>query len=330
MNRVFPLIVRDAKLLLRNAIFWVMSAALVLIVLTVRFVIPEDFSGAETTLIVYGIENPSGGTITAQSAEEAAELVRKTGGIGVIREGEGYTVLGDGLAEKTAASAIAALTVDAGLLTPLETEYLRGESGPIAQNLRLMPVFICFEALVLGFLMSGILLLGEKQERVINAYRISPGGTAAYIAGKALLFAAVGTVYALAMTVATVGASFDVLRFLLLTVLGCVFYTLLGICTAVFFRDVSGWFMVAVLLLAFNMLPMISYSIPAFSPGFLAYLPSYPILLAYQDILFYDGGSAAFTRTLAVLTAETAVSFALCAALVRKKLLTAGRRGDAQ
>ena len=96
--------------------------------------------------------------------------------------------------------------------------------------------------------MAAILMLGEKQEGVLEAYRVSPGGMVPYVASKSLLFAIVGTVYALFMAFATVGFGFNIWKFHP-DCTSSLFYTLLG-CVAVFFDDISSWFLAVVPLWA--------------------------------------------------------------------------------
>jgi len=206
-------------------------------------------------------------------------------------------------------------------LAEIGAESIREETAPIPQNKRMMPVFISFEAIVTGFLMAAILLLEEKQEMVLKAYRISPGGTVAYVTSKVLLFAVVGIIYAALMTILTVGFNINWGEFLVLTMLGCVLYTLLGLSVAVFFKDMSSWFFVAVLILSLNMLPMVSYSVPSFSPVWLQYIPSYPVLFSYSEVLFQTGKGIGPTLTL--LTGEIITAALLCGVLIKKKLLSA-------
>jgi hypothetical protein len=321
MKRIINLFQQDFKLLLRNAIFWVLSVSLILIILTTNFLIPSELSISETPAIVYGMDISGTGLRTASSPEEVRNDVKANGTVGIIFEAGNITVVHDGLSDKAVAALVSNFMLPAKPLAEVKIESIRQEAAPIPQNKRLMPTFISFEAVVLGFLMAAILLLGEKQEMVLKAYRISPGGTAAYITSKVLLFGVVGTIYASFMTVLTVGVNFNWGAFLLLTLLSSVLYTLLGLSLAVFFKDISGWFFVAALVLSLNMLPMISYSAPTFSPAWLQYIPSYPVLFAYSDVLFQRGKGIGPTLTL--LTGEIIAAAALCSVLIKNKLLSA-------
>lgn len=321
MRRVVSLFGQDLRLLLRNAIFWVISVSLVLIVITVNWLIPADTDLAANNLVVYGLQLSGEGIQVVESPQAVRELVQSTGVTGLIKIDDQLTVVHSGLSEQAVAALVSQLTPPVEPLPAVQVQTLRQANLSTAQNLRLMPVFVSFEAVVLGFLMAAILLLGEKQEGTLKAFRVSPGGTLAYVLSKSLLFALVGTAYALLMVLATVGFAFNWGQFVLLTVLGCLLYTLLGLSLAVFFDDISGWFFLATLILSLNMLPMVSFAVPSFSPAWMQLIPSYGGLFAYEEILFPTG--KALGGTYLVLGLETLAAFGLCSALVKRKLLSA-------
>lgn len=316
------LIAQDMKLLIRNAIFWVISVSLVLIVLTVRFLIPEDFDAESNKLVSYGLETDHPAIVPLESEQAVLDFVRDEGAAGFIGEGDTVTLVHSGLSEK----AQKALMVSLFSIHPeavVEVSALRPNTVLIPQNIRLAPIFICFEALVLGYLLSGILMLSEKEQMTIKAFRVSPAGTVPYVLGKTLLFAALGTLYALLMAVLIVGVRFDWGGFLLLSFLSSALFTLLGLSVTVFFRDMSSWFFTALLILSANMLTMASYSAPSFSPFWIRMIPSYPVIFGFAHILFGSGKGIA--GTLLTVTIETVVLFALSCILVRLKLLKSGR-----
>lgn len=323
MKHISLMLEQDFKLLLRNAIFWVMTATLAAIVLTVNFIIPKDFSASKTDVAVYGLYYDIPGAKTLDSAEAVEQYARDKSALGLVYENGRYTFVHQDLGEKSAAAAAAVLIPPSTALPEVCVSQIRNQNEAVPENIRLTPVFICFEAIILGFLMSAVLMLGEKHEQVLKAYRISPGGTFWYVSSKALLFALIGTIYAVLMAIATVGIDFDWFGFIALSLTGCALYTLLGMCFAVFFRDISGWFMTALVVLSLNMLPAISYSSPAFSSGWVSVIPSYTAIFTYSEILFPTGKGVVVP--ILILAAEAAAAFILCAALVRIKLLSAGR-----
>lgn len=189
MKRIASMLEQDLKLLLRNAIFWVMAATLILIIIAVKFLIPAEFSASDPALAVYGFAYSLPGSAALESPAAVERHVRETGGVGVVKQGDQLTLIHAGPNDQAATALITLITPPEGALPDLQTTVLRARAGAIPQNLRLLPVFIGFEVVVLGFLMAAVLMLGEKQEQVLKAYRLSPGGPLTYMASKTLLCA---------------------------------------------------------------------------------------------------------------------------------------------
>jgi hypothetical protein len=321
MKKLGSLLQQDFKLLLHNAIFWVISVTLVLIIVTVNFLVPSETSVNQTQMVVYGLDIEGSWIEHVDTLEEVERAVRETAKVGVVGEEDPIKIIHDGLSDKAVALLATTLTPPSKIPPQVKVVSI-GKAWSIAPlNKRMMPILISFEAVVLGFVMAGVLLLEDKQEMVLQAYRVSPGGTASYIVSKTLLFALVGTVYAILMAVLTIGVSFNWGTFLLLTFLGCALYTLLGLCVTVFFKDLSSWFFVATLVLSLNMLPMITYSAPTFSPTWIRYVPSYPIVFSYGHVLFQTGKG--ISHTIALLAGEVVITAIVCSRITKKKLLSA-------
>lgn len=321
MRAVAAMLEQDAKLLLRNALFWVVAATLVLIVVTVRFLVPEDFSSAPPALVLHGLEGGVPGAMVLDDPTAVVAHVRETGAVGVVRQDGVLTILHTDLSDQGAAALATRLTPPNRTPPDVRVEVLRASVDAAPANLRVVPVAITFEALVLGFLLASVLMLSERQEGVLAAYRVSPGNALAYVVSKTLLFMGLGAVYAVAMAVTTVGVAFAWPAFLLLALLASALYTMLGLCLTVFFRDMSGWFVVAMLVLGINMLPVVSHAAPTFAPAWLVAIPSYAIVFAFDEVLFPTGRSLAGTYL--TLAAAVAVALAASTVLVQRRVLSA-------
>jgi len=100
-------------------------------------------------------------------------------------------------------------------------------------------------------------------------------------------------------------------------------FSLIGLAFSSLFKDLSSWFFSMVLLLSINMLPVISFSEPSFSPLWMILIPSYPMLFAFERILFGISGS----NLSAVLTVAgwSIGSYLLSRMMVNRFLLSKGR-----
>ncbi len=322
MKKILSLLVQDTKLLIRNALFWVVTATLVIIVLVVHFLIPGDFDTGKQSIVSYNMEINHPFIVSLDCAEAVNDSVKKEGTVGFIQEGDTIKLIHPGLSEKAQNAIVAAFFGEVSN-EDIKIVSLRENTGKIPGNIRLTPVFICFEALISGFLMAGILLLEEKEGKTIKAYRVSPAGTIHYVCGKMLLFSIMGTVYSLLLAVLITGFQFEWISFILLAFLSSALFTLFGLSVTVFFRDISSWFSISIVVLTVNMLTMVSYSSPSFSPAWIRLIPSYPIIFGFEEVLF--GTAGGISDVLFLVLAEASVLFVVSCALVNKVLLKSER-----
>jgi ABC-type Na+ efflux pump permease subunit len=226
MSGLLALGIQDFKRLLKNALFWVITATLVIIVAVVNFALPASISEESYSLYSYNTAFPAD-SVAVDSEEELRRLVREEGGVGLMGNGEGLvTVLHTGLSDKTIRAILLLQDEPAG--SEIDIESLHA-SRTIPFNQRMTPVFICFEALIVGFVLGGALMLSEKEERTIRALRVSPVGVDRYLLSKTLLFSIIAALYALLMAVFCVGFGFSFARFLLLSFFGAAIFSLIGL-----------------------------------------------------------------------------------------------------
>lgn len=285
MNGLVALGIQDFKRLLTNALFWVITATLVVIIMVVNFALPENTSEESYTIFTYNIGFPAGNFTSVDSEEALRKSVKDNEAIGLMSDGDGgITVFHPGLSEKTVRAIMTSLYSSND--TEVKVESIDHRSQTIPFNKRMTPVFICFEALVIGFILGGALMLSEKEEGTVRALRVSPMGVDRYLISKTVLFSAIAVVYALLMAFFCVGFGFSVLRFVLLSFFGAAIFSLIGLAFTTLFKDMSSWFFSMALVLSVNMLPVVAYMEPSFSPFWIRAIPSYSIIFAYEKILF--------------------------------------------
>ncbi|KAB3533499.1 ABC transporter permease [Alkaliphilus pronyensis] len=336
---------KDMIIALRNSLFWVLIVTLILMIGMVRFLIPDEIQLTDNRLIFDNSQDKAlekallyGGLSEEnilQSEEEVIEGVRENSqSIGIIYEGSlespRFTVVHHGkinpqqkkLIDASLKGLMSALT-GTNTEEAYQLEFIRPQAPPISKKLTTIPTLLVFEVLILGFMYIALFMFQEKEEGSIRAYRISPGNTSQYILSKTLVFTVVGLVYGFSLVLLTVGTDFNFLYLALTIVLGSALYTFLGGIVGVFFNNISEWFAIGVSLLVINMIPIISSLYPAFSPKFVTYIPSYSILLIFNEILF-PTGKQLFSTTLAIV-ALTIVAYIACHLLVENKLMKEGR-----
>jgi ABC-type multidrug transport system permease subunit len=202
-----------------------------------------------------------------------------------------------------------------------QIDFLRTKGMPIPLNKNTVPIFIVFEVIVLGFMLISIMIFQEKQERTILAYRVTPSGTFAYIISKSLLFLFSSLIYGGIIILFTVGMKINFGLLFLIISLGSLLMTLVGLFVGIFFNDISGWFLWGISILMINLIPMISYMNPTFSPLWVRIIPSYYILFSVREILFSTGKSGFILPVLLTLAAECIAMFFISFWGVKKKLM---------
>lgn len=321
MRGVFSLCRQDFKRMLNNALFWIISVTLVLIILVVNLALPKSLKEAEYALVSLNIPSYEAFTTVVDNEDALRETVAKENGIGFIgREDGSITVIHTGLSEKRIHGLMLSLS---GKAEPVKLESINESSDSVPFNKRMTPIFICFEALIVGFILGGALMLSEKQEATVKALRISPVSVNRYIISKVLLFSTIGTLYALLMAVFCVGVEFNWLQFIILSFFGSAVFSVIGLAFTTLFRDMSGWFFSASLLLSINMLTSISYSNPSFNPLWMTFIPSYPIIFAYEGILF---GKGINSTALVAIGIWGVALYVVCFTMVRKMFFLKGGR----
>jgi hypothetical protein len=220
-------------------------------------------------------------------------------------------------------AAIADLQGQAGM--PVQVQYLREQTGEIPFNLMPLPVLLIFETVLLGFFIVAVMVFQEKSEGTLRAYRVTPSGTLAYILSKNLLFLVLSLAYGLIPVLFAFGLGINYLPLLLLLGLSSSLMTMFSLGVAAYYRNLTEWFFVGVALLLVNSLPIISYGMPTFAPGWLTWLPSYRGVFAVRDVLFSHAGLAQISPTLLYLFVLNLAALAFCYYAVRSQLMKGGR-----
>ena len=285
MRSIFSLILVDLKLVLKNIFFWVLLGMLIAIILVVNFLLPQTVTTNSPNIVTYGVETTKYQSV--ESVEQLNEMLEKNKNmVGVIFENGEFIVLGNNLGEKQAAAITLPFLDPKAKTTEIQFSQTEKTIIPPPFNKRCLPVFICFEAVIQGFLLAGVLMLNEKSGKIVRALQVSPISAVAYWIAKILLFSSFGSFYALLMALFTVGFSFPIIPFVLLSMIASALFTMLGMITAVFFRSINNWFMLASLILGINMLTMFAYIFPSLTSPFMKVIPSYPFIFIYEQILF--------------------------------------------
>lgn len=190
--------------------------------------------------------------------------------------------------------------------------------------MNLVPVFLTYEVVALGFLLIAVMIFQEKTEGSIHAYRVSSSGTTIYILSKVVIFTLMAVLYGVVVTISTVGFNIDYATLLSLIVLASIFMTLLGLLVSIFFNNISEFLFVPFRVILIMQLPTISYINPSFAPGFIKWIPMYAVLFGFREALFSTGKENYLFPFLIILIAGIGVLSAACYYAVKKRLMRSG------
>lgn len=172
----------------------------------------------------------------------------------------------------------------------LGTHHVLTVLGPLREpppfDLSFVPLMLGLDVVMLGFLFGGVMVLQEKMDGTLRAYRVGPGGTAPFVLSKLLVNVLLGGLNA-AVFLAWAHPSALLSPGLVLLVLGVTtVLTLLGMGLATYFDSLSTFFYpLAVVGLVLN-LPMLAYVSPSLELAWLEWVPTWDVMFVGRALLF--------------------------------------------
>lgn len=168
---------------------------------------------------------------------------------------------------------------------------LRGkaEAGGVPLNIALVPFLLFSDAAMIGMLFIAALVFMEKEEGTLRAYLVTPGYSFEYLLSKALSLAFLSVIFTLILVPPTIGWGPNYVQLSGVMVLGSIFVSLLGALVALHFDNFSQFLFPAIVLMIVLGVPGIAYWIPSFSPVWLQWLPTYPLIFSLREATFPTG-----------------------------------------
>ncbi len=347
MKKFFNLMIQDLVILTRNWVFYTLPILALIIILVTNFVLPKDTNTLnKPSVLFYEKDGTAFSNMLIDAGEEENLFDSRDALVEAVKESENsiglivekglpepkFTVILQGTESDVIKNYLEmSMEIYSKQMNnyPMPDNYeiisLRPQSTPIPFNLMQLPFFIVMEAGILGMMLIIIMVFQEKQEGSIRAYRTTPGGIWTYMGAKLTLLTVLTSLYGFVITIFTVGLTYNVLNFFIITILGSLVITLLGFATCVFFNDLSEYIFVFIAIMGVIALPVMSYFMPSFSPTVITLITAYQMLFGYKEI-FFPTGSESFMLELSIpLLIEVVVLLALTYVTVKTKLFKEGR-----
>jgi len=346
-RRFINLLKQDLTIAFRNYFQFVILFLAMILVITVNFLVPDKIKLTPKELF---FDNSEGKQLEKMLVESGVdenrffdtrkslveEVEKNDSALGIIMEGTvenaKFTIIHQGTESEEILNVLDAtldntLKIIRGTATyqKQKVEYLRPMAEPIPFNKSMLPVFISFEVVALGFLLIAVMIFQEKEEGSVRAYRVSPSGTMEYMLSKTVSNILLSLAYGIIIVLFTMGFGVNYPLLLLVIFLVSALMTLLGLAVSVFFRSLQEFLFVGVGILAVLSLPAASYFTPSFAPQLIKVLPTYQVVFGLREVLFPTGKTDFIVSLIAILAVECAALLAISFWAVRRNLMKEGR-----
>lgn len=342
--RLFTNISKEIILGWRSHFFLLTVMLTVAYFLLMTFLIPEDLSTStqlilltESEEIARAIEasdlNSKSSLSFVNSRDELYEsLNRSFNSVGVIMRGDtaspSFELVFQGH-EDTKTRELVKLVVahllngsDDQPISSNSVQYLREKQDDgldIPFNKSFLPIFLMFEAVMMGMIMVFAMVFSEKSQKTLDAFAVTPGRVWEYLGAKVIFLMILGIVFAIILTALTVGLQAKYLQLVLIVSVGSFLSTSVSLIAASFYENLSQSMAAILTLTVIFSLPILSYYLEGFSPWYLRILPTFPILFSLQGAVFPHQGSTDISYMILVAV-EAVLAFVIAVNLYKLRI----------
>ncbi|RAM59280.1 MULTISPECIES: ABC transporter permease [unclassified Mesotoga] len=189
----------------------------------------------------------------------------------------------------------------------------------IPLNKSFLPVFLMFEAVMMGMIMVFAMIFSEKSQSTLHAYSVTPGKIWEYLGAKVILLVILGVIFTLILTPLTVGLKASFLPLIVVVAVGSFLSSSVSLIAASFYKNLSQSMAAMLALTVVFSLPMLSYFLDGFSPWYLRVLPTYPILFSLKAAVFPELGYVE-TSGVVLVTIEAVAAFLIAVTTYKLRL----------
>ena len=167
----------------------------------------------------------------------------------------------------------------------MQNELTIGTVPRLNTRQAVVPVYVTMACCLMGIFIVCAYVFLDKQENTIRAFLVTPGTLHQYLGGKLLLIFTVNILSASLVTLPVMGLQPSYELFYLLLIAASFLFASLGLVIASYFPNMAKAFGSLYLLMILLMLPTIPYYVGSFDPRWIHFLPSYPVLMSFKQIM---------------------------------------------
>lgn len=337
MTKLWLTYLKDMKLSVRGLYFYIEMGMALIFVAILLFVVPDEFKSAQKLTVVLPNTMPAlTDTLTTKEFEieqvdnreqviTALEEDHSKIGIVMADSGEIEFILQGYEGEKTENLLKATIIGRVKSLftnepITLQTRILQPEASRLSSKQNILPIYLTMNVALMGLFIIAAYIYLDKDEGVIKAYQVAPVHLWQYLSSKLLVMNTVGIITSLFVCGAIMGTHINYFYLVLLVVFYNTFGSALGLWLSSFAQSMTkamGFMYFAIIIL---LLPAISYMVPSFTPSFIKWFPTYPMLFSFRDLLLNEMSIQQFFAQAGIFLALTVVFFAAANARYKKTL----------
>ncbi|MFO7612304.1 MAG: ABC transporter permease [Clostridia bacterium] len=152
-----------------------------------------------------------------------------------------------------------------------------------------IPAILAFNGSFMGMFIIAAYIFLDKSAGIIKAYAVTASTVWQYLMSKVLVITLTTIITSLIVVIPALGGKPDYPLLLLFLVTTGFFASALGLLVSSFFKSLNQSFNAIFGLLIAMMLPSIAYFIPGWEPFWIKFIPSYPILQGFREIILDNG-----------------------------------------
>lgn len=184
----------------------------------------------------------------------------------------------------------------------------------------LLPVFLTFNGVLMGFFIIAAYIFLDKKEGFIKAYAVTPSPVWKYLLSKALVLTMIMLLASLVIVIPLMGMRINYLILLAFLIPAGLFTSGLGLLVAGYFDSMVKSFGVMYLLMISMIIPALAYFTPNWSPLWLKFIPSYYLVFGFKEI--FINGDVGFVLLIALGYLAAALLLFLCSNARFKRTLS--------
>jgi hypothetical protein len=176
---------------------------------------------------------------------------------------------------------------DALLYSAAENQEIRSLANAgteLTDRENLLPVFLAFNGVLMGFFIIAAYIFLDKKEGVIKAYAVTPSPVWKYLLSKVMVLTTTMLLTSLVIIIPLMGMRINYLILLAFLIPTGLFASGLGLVIAGYYDSMVKSFGVMYLLMIGMMLPTLAYFTPSWDPLWLKFIPSYYIVFGFKEI----------------------------------------------